>query len=89
MVFWIREGGTTTIRKKKSDIIGLTTMPLKTNAKNEEDVSSLALRIRNIERQILRGKLVLLEDDKEPLKPWTSVLDSGVESQEQVPVITE
>ena len=39
------------------------------HAMNEEDTSSLAVKIRNIEHQMLEGKHVLLGNDMEPLKP--------------------
>ncbi|GJS96523.1 hypothetical protein Tco_0803491, partial [Tanacetum coccineum] len=49
---------------------------------NEEDTSSLTAKIRNIERQMLEVKLMLLGDDGERLKPEMSAIDSSVKSQE-------
>ncbi|GJU91760.1 hypothetical protein Tco_1304183 [Tanacetum coccineum] len=36
---------------------------------NDEDTSSIAAKIRDMERRMLEGKLVLSGDDQEPLNP--------------------
>nr|GEY23532.1 hypothetical protein [Tanacetum cinerariifolium] len=51
---------------------------------NEEDTSSLTAKIRNTERQMLEGKLMLLGDDSERLKPGMSAFDFSAKSQEQL-----
>ena len=50
---------------------------------NEEDTSSLAEKIHDVERQMLHGKLVLVGDDGEPLKLLN--IDGQTNSMESFP----
>ena len=54
---------------------------------NEEDTSSLAAKIHDIERQMLYGKHVLLGDDGEHLKPLN--VDGQTNTMESFPCLSD
>ena len=54
---------------------------------NEEDTSSLAAKIHDIECQMLHGKLVLVSDDGEHLKPLN--VDGQTNTMESFPCFSD